>query len=164
MSAPEQFPSFVYLWNGQAKNSHGIISTAPCYFIDVQLNFSTCLACHTHYHLCPFHFVLFKYKVLVTKQRLTYVHVCTLAKRLQCNLSWPHMRCTVHFKGALILLPLTDPNQLLHPGPPRATREEVLLMPLPGHPNLANSRRDFKGIYATWYICLVKYCVHNSTV
>ena len=69
------------------------------------------------------------------------------------------MRCTVHFKGALILLPLTDPNQLLHPGPPRATREEVLLMPLPGHPNLANSRRDFKGIYATWYVCLVKHYV-----
>ena len=74
------------------------------------------------------------------------------------NFSRPsHKRCAVHFRGAIILLPLTDQNRLLHPAPPRATREE----PLPGHPNLANPKRDFRR-YANLYVLLSSICVHDS--
>ena len=33
--------------------------------------------CHTHYHLHPFHFVLFKFKDLVAKQHPTNIHTQT---------------------------------------------------------------------------------------
>ena len=38
--------------------------------------------CHTHYHLHPFHFVLFKVKDLVAKQHPTYIHTYTFKNHL----------------------------------------------------------------------------------